>query len=340
MPEEPVPEMEIDRSFISKAAGQADLALITIGRNSGEFRDRTLEDFYLSDTEKSLIETVSEVFHAMGKKVVVILNTGGVIETASWRGRPDAILLAWQAGQETGNAIADVLTGKVNPSGKLATTFPVKYEDVPSSTTFPGIELPVEEPEEEGGRRRFMRAKPSVITYEDDIYVGYRYYDAAGVEPAYEFGFGLSYTTFEYGRLKLDSKKFKGWIQAEVEVTNSGSKAGREVVQLYLSAPETGLNKPVRELKAFAKTRLLKPGESQTISFTIDHISLCSFDPDLSHWNAEPGIYKLALGASSRDIRKEVDFKLDYIIITEAVSRSLVPQEDFETIVPHTAGDK
>ena len=335
MPQEPVPEMEMEEEVIRATAGRTDLALITIGRNSGEFRDRTVEDFYLSETEQALIKNVTEVYHSLGKRVVVILNIGGVIETASWKDTPDAILLAWQPGQETGNAIADVLSGKVNPSGKLATTFPVKYEDHPSAATFPGEELPVEEPAEAEGGRNFMRARPSVITYEDDIYVGYRYFDSFDVEVSYEFGYGLSYTSFEYGKLKLSATEFSNSMTAEVEITNTGQVAGKEVVQLYLSAPCKSASKPVKELKAFVKTPLLEPGESQVVNLTLDPMSLCSFDAVSSSWLAEAGAYEVRVGASSRDIRQHASFTLTDPGNVEEVSRSLVPQQEINVITPN-----
>jgi beta-glucosidase len=335
MPQEPIPEMTLDEEVIRVTAGRTDLALITIGRNSGEFRDRTVEDFYLSETEQDLIRKVSDIYHNLGKKVVVILNIGGVIETASWRETPNAILLAWQPGQETGNAIADVLAGKVNPSGKLATTFPLTYEDHPSAATFPGEELPVDEPEEEGGRRSFMRATPSVISYEDDIYVGYRYFDSFGLEVAYEFGYGLSYTGFHYGRMNLSSSDFKDQITVEIEITNNGQVAGKEVVQLYLNAPKKVKVKPVKELKAFAKTGLLEPGESQVVSFILDPTSLCSFDAASSSWLAEAGQYLVQVGSSSRDIRQTAVFYLTETMNLAEVTRSLVPQQEINVINPN-----
>jgi beta-glucosidase len=269
----------------------------------------------------------------MGKEVVVVLNIGGVIETASWKEQPDAILLAWQAGQETGNAIADVLSGKVNPSGKLAVTFPVKYEDHPSAATFPGKELPREEPEEEGGRRSFMRAVPAEIVYDDDIYVGYRYFDAYAVETSYPFGYGLSYTDFEYGELKLGAASFDGSMTVEVEITNSGNMAGKEVVQLYQSAPSNSMNKPVKELKAFTKTRLLQPGESEAVRFMLDQRSLCSFDRESSSWKAEQGTYEVLVGASSANILQQASFQLKAPIQGEKVTRSLLPQQKIDVLV-------
>ena len=189
----PIPEFTVNESLASSMAEVSDAALVTIGRNSGEGRDRSSGegDFKLTASEVELINNVSAAFHAKGKRTVVILNVGGVIETASWKSIPDAILLAWQGGQETGNSIADILSGKANPSGKLAVTFPQKYEDVPSSATFPGKELPSDTPEE-GSRRGFMRGAPAEDVYTDGIYVGYRYYETFGVRPSYEFGYGLS----------------------------------------------------------------------------------------------------------------------------------------------------
>ncbi len=277
-------------------AARADAALITIGRNSGEGFDRKEEnDFNLSQAEKDLIKKVVNAFHAKGKKAIVALNVGGVIETASWRNWPDAILLTWQGGQETGNSIADVLSGKVNPSGKLASTFPLKYQDVPSARNFPGEVLDADK-EKAGGEETdmlasFRKPKPSRVVYEEGIYVGYRYYDAFKIAPAYEFGYGLSYTTFEYSNLALGSRKFTDPLRVTVDVKNSGSMAGREVVQLYLSAPANKLDKPVAELKGFAKTRLLQPGESQTLTFELRARSLASFDPATSSWIAEAGKY-------------------------------------------------
>ncbi len=331
MPQIPIPEMAVESSLAGKMAAAADVALITIGRNSGEFFDRKVEgDFNLTPTETDVIKVVSAAFHAQGKRAVVILNIGGVIETASWRQLPDAILLAWQAGQETGNSIADVISGKVNPSGRLASTFPVRYEDVPSSNNFPGTVIdqtgaPAHETTD--GMASFRNPKPSRIVYEEGIYVGYRYYETFGVKPAYEFGYGLSYTTFDYGQISLSAPTFSGEITASLEIKNIGKAAGRETVQLYLSAPSGKLEKPVMELKAFAKTRLLNPGESEKVSFVLNPRQLSSFDPAASAWIAEAGKYAVKIGASSRDIRQTASFLLESPLTVKKESAALVARE-------------
>jgi beta-glucosidase len=336
MGSKPIEELNLNQDIINGMANVSDAAIITIGRNSGEGSDRTNTkgDFQLSDNEQQMIKNVSAAFKAKAKKVVVILNTGGVIETVSWRDLPDAILLAWQAGQETGNSIADIICGKVNPSGKIATTFPVSYEDVPSANTFPGKELPSEQSADKGQVNSFMRIKPAVVTYEDGIYVGYRYYETFRVKPAYEFGFGLSYTNFTYSNLKLSSPKFTGKITVTVEIKNSGSIPGKEVAELYLSAPAVKLNKPIIELKGFAKTRLLQPGETQILTFNLDSRSLASFDPAVASWIAEAGSYSVKIGASSEDIRQNASFTLAKDLTVKKESLSLIPKEKITELNP------
>jgi beta-glucosidase len=306
----PIPEMDV-KGIVADEANGADVALITIGRNAGEGADRKLEgDYYLNDAEKGLIKEVAAAFHAKGKKVVVVLNIGGVIEVAGWRDEVDGILLAWQPGLEAGNAIADVLSGAVNPSGKLATTFPMEYKDVPSANNFPGTPMP----------------KPESVTYEEGIYVGYRYYDAAKIKPAYEFGYGLSYTKFKFSDLKLSSTDFVKGITATITIKNTGDIAGKEVVQLYISAPKKDLDKPEQELKAFAKTRLLAAGESQTMTFMIKAADLASFYTNREAWIADEGKYEVRLGSSSREIEEKASFKLAKDITVEKVNKALTPQ--------------
>jgi beta-glucosidase len=328
MGSEPVGELAITDGLATSMAAISDAALITIGRNAGEGRDRNAGegDFKLSVVEQNLIENVSAAFKANGKKVIVILNVGGVVETVSWKDTPNAILLAWQAGQEGGNSIADILSGKANPSGKLAVTFPARYEDVPSAATFPGKELPSNEPKENGGMS-FMRGKPAEDTYTDGIYVGYRYYETFHVKPSFEFGYGLSYTTFEYSKLKLNSAKFNGQLTVTVDVKNTGKIAGKEIVELYLSAPAIKLDKPVAELKGFAKTRMLQPGESQSITLILNAHNLASFDPSASAWIAEAGTYTVKVGASSRDIRQTATFSLARESVVKKESAVLQPAE-------------
>jgi len=318
----PVPEMDLAGMNVDQQAADADIAIITLGRNAGEGADRKLDsDYYLTPAEKSMIKKVSDAFHAKGKKLVVVLNIGGVIEVASWRDEADAILLAWQPGLEAGNAITDVLSGKVDASGKLATTFPMDYKDVPSAKNFPGKEF-LDQATGEG----FRRQVPAEVTYEDGIYVGYRYYNTFKVDPAYEFGYGLSYTTFKYSDFKMGSPVFKGMMGAMVTVTNTGTVAGKEVVQLYLSAPAAKLDKPAIELKGFAKTRLLQPGESQTLIFEIDPGDLASYDPQQEAWVAESGSYTVSIGASSKDIRQTGKFTLAKDLVVEKDEKALTPQ--------------
>jgi len=317
-----IPEMDMTGA-IDRDADSADAAVITIGRSGGEWADRKVEnDFTLTEAEKRLINGVSNAFHAKGKKVVVILNIGGVIETASWRDKVDGILLAWQPGQEAGNAIADVLTGKVNPSGKLATTFPVDYPDVPSAKNFPGRDLPLPP----GQTVNPMLGRPAEVNYREGIYVGYRFYDSFRIKPAYEFGYGLSYTKFEPSDVKASSANFTNGITIKVAIKNTGKVAGKEVVQLYLSAPNQTLDKPEQELKGFAKTVLLAPGQSQILAFRLNAADLASFNTNRSAWIADAGDYKVKIGISSRDIAKTVSFKLTKEIVTEKTRRSLTPE--------------
>ena len=309
MPPAPIPERTPSGDEIARLARDTDVALVTIGRNSGEGRDRKREgDFELSAAEKALLRDVAAAFHTQKKKALVVLNIGGVIETASWRDLPDAILLAWQPGQESGHAIADVLTGKTPPSGKLATTFPMKWEDVPSSATFPGKVLEGPDPNATARGPFGAGDRAAEVVYEDDIWVGYRHYATKGVKTAYPFGFGLSYTRFRYSDLRLSSGEFKGQLTASITVTNAGDAAGREVVQLYLSAPGKVAPKPALELRSFAKTKTLKPGESQSLSFALTARDLASFDEPSSSWLAEAGTYTVKIGSSSEDIRQTATF--------------------------------
>ena len=300
-------EMVLQREIIASQVAQSDLAVITLGRSGGE----NYENGYLpfSSKEIELVRTVCELYHRAAKKVVVVLNVGGVCETASWRDDPDAILLAWQPGQEGGHAVADILKGAINPSGKLPDTFPFKYEDVPSADSFPGV--PAED--------------PINSFYQEGIYVGYRYYSSFNVPTAYEFGFGLSYTTFEYTDLNLSHTHFTDNMKITVTISNSGATAGKEIVQLYLAAPDEEMEKPEQELKGYAKTRLLQPGESQVVSFELDKRALASFRSGSSAWLADAGSYEVRIAASCKDIRLKKSFTLAQPIIVEKVHDVLYP---------------
>ncbi len=304
---QPLPELVPTAEQIDAAATANDVALITIGRNSGEFIDRKAkDDFYLTEAEQTLIRSVSAAFHKVGKPVVVVLNIGGVIEVASWRDQVDAILLAWQPGQEAGNAMADVLSGKVNPSGKLTDTFALDLKDYPAAENFPGVTLLGPDPAASGGI--VINDRAAEVDYRDDIRVGYRHFNTRGVEVAYPFGYGLSYTRFEYRDLKL-TREDAGFT-ASVIVTNNGRRAGKEVVQLYVSSPNNVLEKPAAELRAYARTRLLQPGQSQRLVMRVDSRGLTSFDPAAYRWVAHPGRYTVSIGASSRDIRQQAHFDI------------------------------
>lgn len=318
-PEEPL----ISIKELERLADRTDIALITLGRTSGEFADRTLDDFNLKLSEKRILEDVCSVFHAQSKKVVVVLNIGGVIETASWKQFPDAILLSWQGGQEGGNSITDILSGRVSPSGKLTVSFPARYEDTPSACNFPivdeagDLKLAVYDSKEN------KQKNWDYTNYEEDIYVGYRYFDTYNKEVSYPFGHGLSYTTFEYINPKV---KYEDEIFIiTVDVINKGNHEGKEVVQLYASAPRSDiLSKPEKELKDFAKTTSLKPGEKTTIILKVKKIDLASYDVATHSWIVESGTYLLKLGNSSKNIK--VSLGVDVVEQMTSVNDILKPQ--------------
>ena len=306
---QPLPAEIVPAAADLKAAVAAnDAAIITLGRISGEFLDRRTDNFNLSAEEMNLLKSVCGAFHAAGKKVVVVLNIGGVIETASWKNMPDAVLLAWQAGQEGGNSVADVLTGKVSPSGKLPMTWPVKLEDHASTKNFPraeDFELNVDvfmgKEQGDGSTREFW----DYTNYNEGIFVGYRWFDKEALEVSYPFGYGLSYTSFEYSNATVAAEN--GVVTVSVDVKNNGAAEAKEVVEVYATAPGLDMNKPAKELRAYAKTNSLKAGESQTITMTFAEADLASYDESKSAWVVEAGDYKVLVGASSRDIRATLD---------------------------------
>ena len=304
-------EIAIPSAAIESEAQLNDVAVIVLGRNAGEGADRRqIDDFELTNIERELLRDVSTAYHAAGKKVVVVLNIGGVIETASWKNMVDAIVLPWSPGQEGANAVADVLTGKVNPSGKLPMTFPMNFMDHPSSANFPyNYNNAGNQMRGFGGfGQRQLRKDVDYTDYAEDIWVGYRHFTTKGVEVSYPFGFGLSYSYFVYSKPVV--KATADGFEASVTVTNQGKVAGKEVVEVYVHAPEGGLEKPERELKAFAKTKLLAPGESQTVTVKVDNYSIASFNEAKSAWEAPAGNYQVMFGANVSDIRAQASYKM------------------------------
>ncbi len=307
------PEMTLTQEQLSKSAESADMAIITIGRNSGEGGDRKIEDdFLLSSEEKALIENTCSAFHAANKKVIVVLNVGGVIETASWRDMPDAILLAWQGGQEGGNAAADVLKGNVNPSGKLPMTFPINVNDHAAHSNFPSTGesmslLPMLKGKKEKSEAEKIK-DIDYTNYEEGIYVGYRHFDKNNIDVAYPFGYGDSYTTFTFE--EASSNITNDSILVQVKVTNTGEMAGKEVVQFYTSKLDSGIDRPAQELKGFKKTSLLAPGQSETITIKIPFSDLRYWDEKSNSWKLEQGNYEVRIGNDSRSIQAKSEVSL------------------------------
>jgi beta-glucosidase len=269
-------------------AREADAVVIVAGLTrewESEGSDRV--DMRLPGAQNELIARVA----AVNPRTMVALNAGSPLEMP-WLGEVAAVLQTWYAGQESGNALADVLFGQVTPSGKLPVTFPRRLEDNPSYLNFPG----------ENGK----------VLYGEGLYVGYRYYDRKDVEPLFPFGHGLSYTTFEYSGLKLSSSSLRpgDTLQVAFTIKNTGPAAGAEAAQLYLRDPKARLQRPEKELKGFAKV-FLEPGEAQTVTLVLDQQSLSFYDPAKPGWIAEPGQFEVLVGASSRDLRLRGTFTLE-----------------------------
>ncbi len=314
-------EIDITERCVANEEPKADAAIITIGRQAGEGMDRQINgEFNLSKTEQDMIFRVSDAFHAKGKKVIVIINSGSVMETASWRDRVDAILVAWQPGIEGGNSVADILTGKVNPSGKLTMTWPIAATDHPSTANFAKeYDMYTYKNMEGWGKGNIPGVDFS--NHEEDIYVGYRYFDTFKKNVAYPFGFGLSYTTFEMGKpsVKANGKN----IEVSVTIKNTGKVAGKQVAQVYVTAPKGAYEKPAKELKAFGKTRELKPGESQTLKMTLEKRDLASFDEANSQWKVDAGNYLFQVGTDVESIKGTATLKVaEY---TEKTSSACAP---------------
>ena len=314
-------EIEITERCVAGEEPKADAAIITIGRQAGEGMDRQIDgEFNLSKIEQDMIFRVSDAFHAKGKKVIVIINSGSVMETASWRDRVDAILVAWQPGIEGGNSVADILTGKVNPSGKLTMTWPIAATDHPSTANFAKeYDMYTYKNMESWGKGVIPGVDFS--NHEEDIYVGYRYFDTFKKNVAYPFGFGMSYTTFEMGKPSVKAKGNN--IEVSVTIKNTGKVAGKQVAQVYVTAPKGAYEKPLKELKTFGKTRELKPGESQTLKMTLEKRDLASFDEANSQWKVDAGNYLFQVGTDVESIKGTATLKVaEY---TEKTSNACAP---------------
>ena len=263
------------------AAAKADVAVVVVGRYAkleGEGFDVKTMDLPAGQDE--LIEAVEKA----NPHTIVVLNTGDPVTMTKWIDNTPALLDMWYGGQEGGHALASVLFGDANPSGKLLVSFPKRFEDSPAYGHYPGENLKVD--------------------YAEGIYVGYRYFDTKNVEPLFPFGFGLSYTTFEFSNLKVGRWKANGSgpVEIDLAVKNSGSRAGAEVVQLYIHEDNPMIDRPVRELKRFQRVEL-KPGESKTLQFTLDRAALSYWSAEKRDWVADPGTFEIQVGSSSRDIR-------------------------------------
>lgn len=330
-------EPEVPQELLNEAKAYADTAVISICRFSGEGWDRKSivdtdnknmgegeldmavrsskifanGDFCLSAEEAAMVETVKKNF----SKVVVVMNVGGMVDT-SWFVREDAIgavLMAWQGGLEGGLAAAELLAGKGNPSGKLSDTFAQTLEDYPSTGDF--------------------HESRDYVNYTEDIYVGYRYFETvpgADQKVNYPFGFGLSYTTFQTDVLSAEEKD--GQVRIQVEITNTGSRDGKEVVQVYFEAPQGRLGKPKRQLIAFAKTRSLRPGESQRLYLSFEIRDMASYDDtgkvQKAAYVLEKGDYFFHVGTSVRDtVRLDYVYQVKGDTVTEQLESRLTPSE-------------
>ena len=276
------------------AVKDADYVIFVGGLNKNKQQDCEGRDRLSYDLPYGQNEVIGTL--AAARPDMIYVNMSGTAVAMPFADKVASIVQAWYLGSETGNALTDVLTGKVNPSGKLPFTFPYFMEDGPVRTPaqYPGIE----------GEDDMWQ-----VDYSEGIYVGYRWYEANNIKPRFPFGFGLSYTTFEYGQAVASAKTTKNKLTVKVPVTNTGKVAGAEVVQLYIQDMEASVDRPVKELKGFEKI-YLEPGQTKTVEFEIDRAALSFFDADKHEWVSEPGEFKALVAASSEDVRSEVLFTL------------------------------
>lgn len=316
-----ISDQEITEEELEEAKKDTDTAIYVVSRISGESVDRTIDDYYLTDIEKTNIQKLADQF----ENCIVVLNVGGIIDTSFMREIEgiDSLLLMSQAGMRGGDAVVKVLNGDVTPSGKLTDTWAEKYEDYPSSATFSSNDSNVDQED-----------------YIEGIYVGYRYFDTFGIKPAYEFGYGLSYTDFD---ISIDNMKAdQNQVSVQVTVTNKGETySGKEVVQIYFSAPDGTLEKPYQELAAYAKTDELAPGQSQTMTITYQTTEMSSYSEEKAAYIMEAGDYIVRAGNSSRNTKVAGVIHLDSEAVTEQLSNQSAVDKEIrelskENAVPYT----
>jgi beta-glucosidase len=284
------PEAEAQlRNEAASAAAKADAAIVVVGRSAKlESEDFDIKSLDLPAGQDDLVQAVAKA----NKNTIVVINAGGPVLMSRWLAQVPAVLDLWYGGQEGGNAIADVLFGDANPSGKLPVSFVKQWKDSPAYGHYPGENLEVD--------------------YAEGIYVGYRYFDKQKIEPLFPFGYGLSYTKFDYSDLKVSPSKLSPGqtVEVSLRVHNSGSRSGAEVVQLYVHEGHSSVDRPVQELKGFRRVDLA-PGETKTVDFTLDRSAMAFYSTAKRDWTAEPGQFDVLVGASSRDIRLKSSFDLE-----------------------------
>ena len=324
---------------VTAAAGKTDTAIYVLARNSGEGADRKAEkgDYYLTDNEAANLKLLGQKF----KNVVVVLNTGGIIDTNFFNGKGgyaandslnrakieglDSLVLMSQAGMNGGRALVQILNGEVNPSGKLTDTWAVDYNDYPSSAAFSWNDAVHKDGETKEESDAADTAATAEEVYNDDIYVGYRFFDTFGKKVAYEFGYGESYTDFDIKvkTVKADAEN----VSVVAEVKNTGKVTGKEVVEVYFSAPEGSLDKPYQELAAYQKVEV-KAGETKEVTLSFDTDEMASYDENKEQYVLEDGTYKIRVGNSSRNTVEAADIKLDKDVVTEKAENALGMTKD------------
>lgn len=306
-------DMPISEDIVKKASEESDAAIVVIGRSSGEDRENVLEkgSYYIKDEEFELLNKVTNYFN----KVVVLLNVGSIMDFSwieKYKDKINSVLIVWQGGMESGNGIADVLSGKVSPSGKLTDTIAVEYKDYPSSENF--------------GNADFNN-------YEEDIYVGYRYFETFNKDKVlYPFGFGLTYSKFSVD-LK-EAKDKEDYFDFDIEVKNIGDDKGKEVVQIYIQKPNGKLGNPYRQLVDYKKTKELDLNESQSLKFSISKEVLASYDDsnvtgNKSSYVIEKGTYVFSIGSDVRQAKDVFSIQIKEDIVTKKCEEAMAPQEDF-----------